>query len=496
MNDFKNFPQISALIDDESLANEPLFIKTHFAKLAVAEFKAKFKEKAEFKDEIQKRAEFTKDEFEAKNAKAEFEAEIQTKNSKNSKNLDLNPKNSAKNSSQSTLKKALLAEIHTKIAEFKAKDYKRLINATGVVLHTNLGRSVIDESVFDECKSLACGYFNLEFDLNSGKRGERYGVLLEKLKILFGVEDALIVNNNAAAVFLVLNSLAKDKEVITSRGELVEIGGSFRVPEVMKSAGVKLVEIGTTNKTKLADYENAITCDTALLLKTHKSNFAFKGFYDEVPVGELYELSKCAKVPLYYDLGSGWCGKLDSKLCGNEPSINELVKECDILSFSGDKLFGSVQAGIILGKKSLINRLKSNQMLRMLRVDKITLTLINATLRAYLNKEFDKIPTLKLLNDSLESVKERALRVQRGLKIKCELKESKSLVGGGSMPDKALQSFVLAFFGKPLALQERFRGLGIIGRVENERFVLDFRSVLEKDLDEICKLINENLKDL
>lgn len=440
MNEFKNFPQISALIDDECLKNEPLYLRNHFAKAVVAEFKAK-----------------------------------------NDQNLVIS-------------KESLLAEIQKRIAHFKSKEYRPLINATGVVIHTNLGRSVIDERLFDECKSFICGYFNLEFDLKSGKRGERYGVLLEKLKILFHAEDALIVNNNAAAVFLVLNSLANEREVITSRGELVEIGGNFRVPEVMKSANVRLIEVGTTNKTHLKDYENAINENTALLLKTHRSNFTLKGFHSEVSLNELFALAKAKNLPLYYDLGSGWCGELNKTLCKDESSISELVKHCDIISFSADKLFGSVQAGIILGKKHLIERLKNNQILRMLRVDKITLSLLNATLKAYLQKEFDKITTLKLLNDHPKLIKEKALRLQKSICFECELKESKSLVGGGSMPEKYLPSFVLAFKGEALSLQEQFRTLGIIGRIENECFVLDLRSIRENEIQRLSELINKEFK--
>lgn len=437
MNEFKKFPQISALIDDERLKDEPLYLRNHFAKAVVAEFKAQ-------------------------------------------------------NDTNSAMDKAfLVGEIKKRIDEFKNKDFKPLINATGVVIHTNLGRSVIDERIFDECKKLASGYFNLEFDLQSGKRGDRYGVLLEKLKILFNAQDALIVNNNAAAVFLVLNTLANGKEVITSRGELVEIGGNFRIPEVMKSANAHLIEVGTTNKTHLKDYENAINEDTALLLKTHKSNFTLKGFHSEVSLCDLNALAKEKNLPLYYDLGSGWCGELNKVLIQGEPSISELAKHCDIMSFSADKLFGSVQAGIILGRKDLIERLKNNQILRMLRVDKITLTLLNATLKAYLQKDFDKITTLKLLNDSTLAVKEKAQKAQNGIKIKCELKESKSLVGGGSMPEKTLPTFVLAFSGKALSLQERFRGLGIVGRVENECFVLDFRSIREGEISRLIELINK-----
>lgn len=434
MKEFKNFPQISALIDDEALKDEPLYLRKYFAKAVVAEFKAEFK---------------------------------------------------------TASKAALLDAICQRIKQFKSKDYQRLINATGVVIHTNLGRSVIDESLFDECKDLLCGNFNLEFDLQSGKRGERYGVVAEKLKMLFNAQDALIVNNNAAAVFLVLNSLANGDEVITSRGELVEIGGNFRMPEVMKSANAKLVEVGTTNKTHLKDYENALNENTALLLKTHKSNFAFKGFHSEVALSELYALSRAKNVPLYYDLGSGWYKILNKALIKGEESIDKLIKHCDIMSFSADKLFGSIQAGIILGQKRLIEKLKNNQILRMLRVDKITLILLNTTLNAYLEGNFDKITTNKLLNDNSQTIKEKALKAQNSLKVKCELKESKSLVGGGSMPDKTLPSFVLAFKGEALSLQKTFRKLGIIGRVENECFVLDFRTIKECEIQGLCKLINE-----
>lgn len=227
-----------------------------------------------------------------------------------------------------------------------------MINASGVVIHTNLGRSVIHEELYEACKDIICNYSNVEFDLENGKRGSRYALVLEKLKMLFECEDALVVNNNAAAVFLVLNSLCYDKEVISSRGELVEIGGSFRVPEVIKAAGVKLCEVGTSNKTHLKDYEQAINENTALILKTHKSNFALMGFHSEVNIKDLHELAKEKELLSYYDLGSGWCENLNEKLIKNEPKIRKLVQECDILSFSGDKLFGSVQAGIILGKKN------------------------------------------------------------------------------------------------------------------------------------------------
>lgn len=440
MNKFRTFPQIGALIDDESLKEYPFYLKAHFCKSVVAKLKANLDEKA----------------------------------------LD---------------KANILEEIKKEIKKHLHKDLQSVINASGVVIHTNLGRSVIDESIFESSKEVLCNYANIEFNLENGKRGSRYALVLEKLKMLFECEDALVVNNNAAAVFLVLNSLCFDKELITSRGELVEIGGSFRVSEVIKAAGVKLLEVGTSNKTHLKDYEKAINENTKMLLKTHKSNFALIGFCSEVSIKDLGILAREKGLLSYYDLGSGWCENLNAKLVKNEPKIKDLIKHCDILSFSGDKLFGSVQAGIILGKKELIDKIKENQLLRMLRVDKITLAFLNESLKAYLEKDYEKIITLKLLNDNLEHIKEKALKVQNELKFQSELRTSKSLVGGGSMPDKTLDTFVLAFKGNALNLQEKFRTKNIIGRIENEAFVLDFRTILEKDLSKLIKIINtmENL---
>ncbi|EMK8456972.1 L-seryl-tRNA(Sec) selenium transferase [Campylobacter upsaliensis] len=434
MNDFQKFPQIQTLLDDERLRTFPHTIKAYFTKKVVSECK------------------------------------------KNKEFLDKN---------------ALILRILDRLKEYENKDFNPLINATGVVIHTNLGRSIFNEKLFKSCQKNLCSYTNLEFNLKNGKRGSRYDAVLEKLKILFECEDALIVNNNASAVFLVLNSLAFNKEVLSSRGELVEIGGNFRIPEVIKAAGVKLKELGTSNKTHLKDYENAITKESAILLKTHKSNFTLKGFCEEVGIKELGILAKKKRLISYYDLGSGWCGKLPKNLSIDEPELKKLVKQCDVLSFSGDKLFGSAQAGIILGKKKLIAKLRQNQLLRMLRIDKLSLVFLNESLKAYLQKEYDKIPTLKLLNDDLEQIKQKALKVQKRLKFKSLLKASKSLVGGGSLPDKTLESFVLSFNGNALKMQENLRKQGIIARIEDKNLVLDFRSIQESELKRLISLINE-----
>lgn len=438
MNDFQKFPQIQTLLDDEHLRTFPHTIKAYFTKKVVSECK------------------------------------------KNKEFLDKN---------------ALIFKILNALKEYEDRDFNPLINATGVVIHTNLGRSIFNEKLFKSCQKNLCSYTNLEFNLKSGKRGLRYDAVLEKLQILFECEDALIVNNNAAAVFLVLNSLAFGKEMLSSRGELVEIGGNFRIPEVIKAAGVRLKELGTSNKTHLRDYENAITKETKLILKTHKSNFTLKGFCEEVSIKDLGILAKKKRLISYYDLGSGWCEKLPKGLICDEPEIKKLVKQCDLLSFSGDKLFGSAQAGIILGKKRLIAKLRQNQLLRMLRIDKLSLIFLNESLKAYLQKDYDKIPTLRLLNDDLTHIKAKVLRVQERLKFKSLLKPSKSLVGGGSLPNKCLKSFVLAFEGNALKMQENFRKQGIIARIEDKNLVLDFRSIQESELERLIELINkmENL---
>lgn len=437
MNKFRNFPQINTLINDKNLKDYPLYLRNYFSKHIIYDLKQKAKN-----DEI-----------------------------------EIN-------------KEKILKLIKNEIENFLQKDLKSLINATGVVIHTNLGRSVINEEIFDNTKDLICSYTNLEFDLNNGKRGSRYNLLLDKLKILFDCEDCLVVNNNASAVFLILNTFAKNKEVISSRGELVEIGGKFRIPEVINGAGALLCEVGTTNKTHLKDYEKAINENSVMILKTHRSNFAIEGFNSEVNIEQLHELCNKNDLISYYDLGSGWCENLNEKLTKNEPSIKQLQKNTHLISFSGDKLFGSVQAGIILGEKKYIDKLKENQLLRMLRVDKLTLAFLNETLKCYLEKKYNKITTLKLLNDNIDEIYKKALKVKENIKISCKIKDSKSLVGGGSMPNKYLDTKILAFEENALKMQEKFRKNGIIGRIEKDEFVLDFRSIEEKYLDILIQKIN------
>jgi len=378
---------------------------------------------------------------------------------------------------------------------------QKVINATGVIVHTNLGRSLIDKDVFEKAKDIATSYNNLEYDLKMGKRGERYSHISKVFCELLDCEDVLIVNNNASAVFLILNTFAKGKEVAVSRGELVEIGGSFRVPDVMSNSGAILKEIGTTNKTHLRDYENAINENTSMLMKVHKSNYSIEGFSQEVSFKEVIDVAQKNDVIDYYDMGSGHLIDLPYGLKESEPSVLDYMKyNPSLLSFSGDKLLGSVQAGIIVGKKKYIEQLKKNQLLRMLRVDKLTLAILEENVKSILLKDFDSIPTLKMLFKTLEELETNAKRVKEKISsfCTCEIIETKTVIGGGTTPNKKIPTIALSIEFKnykPNKIEKLFRKNNIIGRIENEKFLLDFRTILEDDLDilieKIGQIINE-----
>ncbi len=371
---------------------------------------------------------------------------------------------------------------------------KPLINATGITIHTNLGRSLIDETLFEKAKDICTSYSNLEFDMDSGKRGDRYKIASKHLSSLFGCEDILVVNNNAAAVFLILNTFAKDKNVIVSRGELVEIGGSFRIPEVMKSSGAKLVEVGTTNKTKLSDYEKAIDENCSMLMKVHKSNYTIEGFSEEVNMQEISQLARQKGLFDYYDLGSAYLPSLPHGLSNAEPSIFEILKQSpSLVSFSGDKLFGSIQAGIILGTKKLINQLKQNQILRMFRVDKLTLAILENTAISYIKHSYDEIPTLKMIFQDLKTLQEKAQIITTNINTEIEIKKSSTFVGGGTFPNRKIPTITLKLKGNALKLQEKFRKKRVIGRIEDDSFLLDLRSVQDKEINTLISTINEIL---
>lgn len=395
----------------------------------------------------------------------------------------------------------LLSIMRQVFKKYESCSLKRVINATGVVIHTNLGRAPLSEKVIKEIFKIAKFYSNLEFDLESGKRGSRYVHVEETLKELTGAEGVLVVNNNAAAVLISLNTLASGKEVIVSRGELVEIGGSFRMPDVMKWAGCILREVGTTNKTHLYDYENAINENTALLLKVHKSNFSIVGFTKEVSIQELVALGRKYNLLVMEDLGSGCLIDFSKYGYPKEPTVQEVLKTgVDVVTFSGDKLLGGPQAGIILGKKEIVEKIKKNPLNRAIRIDKLTLAGLEATLKLYRDETFaiNHIPVLKMILTPKEVLKKNAKKLLtklRKLKLvgfEFKILESVGKPGGGSLPFVELPSFVVGVYSKrfsPQKLQEILRKNEppIIARIENDYLILDPRCLFEEDYLEIVK---------
>ena len=367
---------------------------------------------------------------------------------------------------------------------------RSLINATGVIIHTNLGRSAIDPEILRRAQPVITGYSNLEYSVEKGGRSNRYDYVGGLLAELFGFEDAVIVHNNASAVFLVLNTFSKGGEAIISRGELVEIGGSFRVPEVMANSGAILREVGTTNKTNLRDYEDAINENSKLILKVHRSNFDIVGFSEEVAMPYLSALARERNLIDYFDLGGGFYGELPYGLERNEPNLKNL-KEASLVSFSGDKLFGSVQCGIILGKRELIAKLKKNQLLRMLRVDKVIISLLAESVKAYANREFELITTVKQLYKSVEELEKTANFINSRLKTPLEIVRTTTFVGGGTMQNKRIPSVALAVKGNANENEAKFRKNLVIGRIEEGKFLLDLRSVLDADVQNLIEKINE-----
>jgi L-seryl-tRNA(Ser) seleniumtransferase len=373
---------------------------------------------------------------------------------------------------------------------------QRMINATGVVLHTNLGRAPLAPEIAGMVEAYALAYSNLEFDLETGDRGSRYAHLEALLTELTGAEAALAVNNNAAAVLLIMNTFANQKEVIVSRGELVEVGGSFRIPEVLKAGGAKLVEVGATNKTWLEDYREAVNGETALILKVHTSNYRIEGFQHTVDLADLVKLGAGLNIPVVEDLGSG--SFLDGTEFGlpKEPTIQETVnKGAALVSFSGDKLLGGPQAGIIVGQKELIAKIKKNQLLRALRLDKLTLTALVGTLRLYQRGEVFRIPVWRMLGKKREDLRQEAQELAELLahlsKIKVTVEENFSRVGGGAFPTAQLPTFVCAVqvLTKSAAALERFLRRGqvpILARIERDKLLFDPRTLWPEDFPVIA----------
>lgn len=386
---------------------------------------------------------------------------------------------------------------------------RRVINATGTVIHTNLGRSVINDEMANSLVDILTHYSNLEYDINTGKRGLRYTNIEELITNITGTEAALVVNNNAAAVFLVLSEFAKGGEAIISRGELIEIGGSFRIPDVMEFSGCKLREVGTTNKTHIYDYENAINEDTKAILKVHTSNYKVMGFTESVKAAQLKELSDKYDIPLIEDLGSGVFVNLENYGLMHEPTVmDSVLSGIDIITFSGDKLLGGPQAGIIIGKKKYIDRLKKNQMTRALRVDKMTLKLLEEVLKVYIDKDnaHNYIPTLKMLTMSAETLKKRAEDLKQALSLlnidgmSLEVKNDYSEVGGGSLPTEKMYGYVLNISIEGISehkIDEFMRKYktAIVGRISESKYIIDPRTLLDNDFDIIVNAFND-LKEI
>lgn len=420
--------------------------------------------------------------------------------------IDIRRKEILEGAIKETSVEEMLPDIKLMIERLSSMSLRPVINATGVVIHTNLGRSVLSKKVMENVMKIATSYSNLEYDLNEGRRGKRYSHIKRLLREVTEAEDGFVVNNNAAAVFLCLNEMAKGKEVIVSRGELIEIGGSFRIPDVMVSSGAILKEVGTTNKTHLYDYERAVSDNTALILKVHQSNYRIKGFTEDVAIEDLVDLGQKKGIPVMYDLGSGCLIDLKPYGIHTEPSVREIVKKgADLITFSGDKLLGGPQAGIIVGKGNLIERIQKNPLTRAVRIDKLTLSALEMTLFDYLDEEKAKkvIPTLRMLLEDPMKIKEKAKRIYQSIKRKIkkadiELFQDISRAGGGSLPEIDFPTYVV--YIKPLSisarmLEERLR-FGtppVIVRVKEEGIIIDAKTVESREIPVLIDAIEAAL---
>lgn len=402
-----------------------------------------------------------------------------------------------------------LSKIVGEVARIVEKEDKnslrRVINATGTILHTNLGRSLLSEKIKENIESVAFNYSNLEFDIDNKKRGSRYVHLIDIIKKLTDAEDVLVVNNNAAAVLLTLNTLVKDQEIIVSRGELVEIGGAFRIPEIIKLSGGVPVEVGTTNKTHLKDYENAISEETGALLKVHTSNYKILGFTESVSNEEISYLARENELVSINDLGSGQFVDFSKFGLPYEPTVKEILDNgIDIVTFSGDKLLGGPQAGIIVGKKKYIEKMKKNQLTRALRVDKMTLASLEATLKLYLDEKeaLEHIPTLHMISLSKERLfgKADVLKTKlSNLDFDIRIEEDKAEVGGGSYPASYLESVAVKLTHRKLHATEIERRLleveiPIITRIKDNSIILDMRTLRTREFDIVKAALEEVTK--
>lgn len=398
----------------------------------------------------------------------------------------------------------LVENISKSVEKTYSYNIRKVINGTGTILHTNLGRSIISKKHANYLSDIVTSYSNLEYNLEDGKRGERYSHFEKLICKITGAESAMAVNNNAAAVMLVLSSMAKEKEVIVSRGELVEVGGKFRIPDVMESSNAHLVEIGTTNKTHLEDYENAINENTGALLKVHTSNFKILGFTESVSIKEICDLGKEKNIPVIEDIGSGVLVDLSKYGLEYEPTVQDSIKAgVDIVSFSGDKLLGGPQAGIIVGKKKYIDKMKKNPLTRAFRIDKFTATILEMIFKEYLNEEdaIKNIPTLSLITRDLKEIEKNANTLYEKLDILKDvaiinIEDTLSQIGGGSLPMERLNSKCVSITPKNMStasLEEKLRldENPVVGRISDNKLIIDMRTILDDEIDILSKkLIN------
>ena len=396
-----------------------------------------------------------------------------------------------------------------KISTEKVYSYniKKVINGTGTILHTNLGRAIISKKHADYLSEVVTSYSNLEYNLEEGKRGERYSHFEKLICKITGAEAAMAVNNNAAAVMLVLSSMAAEREVIVSRGELVEVGGKFRIPDVMKSSNAHLVEIGTTNKTHLEDYEDAISENTGAFLKVHTSNFKILGFTESVSIEELCKLGREKDIPVIEDIGSGVLVDLSKYGLEYEPTVQDSIKAgVDVVSFSGDKLLGGPQAGIIVGKKKYIDKMKKNPLTRAFRIDKFTATILEMIFHEYLNEEdaIKNIPVLSLITKDLKEIEKNTNDLFNKIeKLKdvadINVEDTLSQIGGGSLPAERIKSKSVTIMPKNISTQSLEAKLRagknpVVGRISEEKLILDMRTVLEDEIDILAQKLIDILK--
>ncbi len=394
----------------------------------------------------------------------------------------------------------LVEAIHRRLEKSCSYSLKRVINASGIIVHTNLGRAPLSKEAIEHLSHIASGYSNLEFELDSGRRGSREKHLEKFLGSLIAAEASIVVNNNAAALLLILNSLADHKEVIVSRGELVEIGGSFRLPEIMKKSGAILHEVGTTNKTHLADYRNAISEKTGMILSVHPSNFQIIGFTEKPQFSELAVLAKEFDIPLIEDHGSGILVDLEKAGIQQEPSITQRLEEgASVICFSGDKILGGPQCGVVAGQKSLIEKMRNNPLFRALRVDKMVYSALEATAALYLNDKSERIPVVRMLFTEASELKRRAELWREKLQnvfpdAEFQVESTTCYVGGGVAPMKGLPSFAVssvlpglkpAEFARKLRLAEP----SVVARIDADRLFFELRTLSEEEQDEITNTI-------